>query len=121
MIETSYLKLQYNNDILLKNILVMSVSSLTFFIIGYGFARNAKGGLMGHNFFAGKDFNYEEYINWLHYYSLCVTMASISTGSLIERVNRDTYVFFTFLTSSIVFPLALAWVWENGWLATMGF
>jgi ammonia channel protein AmtB len=76
---------------------------------------------MGHNFFAGKDFNYQEFINWLHYHSLCVTMASISTGSLIERTNRDTYVFFTFLTSSLVFPLALAWVWENGWLATLGF
>ena len=111
MIETSHLKLQNNNDILLKNILVKSVSSLTFFIIGYGLSRNAKGGLMGHHFFAGKDFDYEEILTWLHYYSLCVTMASISTGSLIERTKSDTYVFFTFLTSSLVFPLAIAWVW----------
>jgi ammonia channel protein AmtB len=38
-------------------------------------------------------------------------MALISTGSLIERTKSDTYVFFTFLTSSLVFPLAIAWVW----------
>ena len=48
-------------------------------------------------------------------------MAQIATGSIAERTSLDTYFFFTFLTSALIFPLALAWCWEDGWLANLGF
>lgn len=48
-------------------------------------------------------------------------MASIATGSIAERTSLDTYVFYTFMTSSLIFPLALAWCWEDGWLSSLGF
>ena len=48
-------------------------------------------------------------------------MASIATGSIAERTSLDTYVFYTFMTSSLIFPLALAWCWEDGWLSSIGF
>lgn len=47
MVETGTVKTQNSTDFLLKNLVVMSVSSLTFFVVGYGFARDAQGGLMG--------------------------------------------------------------------------
>jgi ammonia channel protein AmtB len=48
-------------------------------------------------------------------------MAQIATGSIAERTSLETYFFYTFLTSSLIFPLALAWCWEDGWLMNLGF
>jgi len=121
MVETGSIKVTNCTDFLLKNFIVMAVSSLTFFLVGYGFARNAEGGLMGQNNFVGLGYEYQDFAKWLYYYSLCVTMASIATGSIAERTSMDTYFFYTFLTSSLIFPLALAWCWEDGWLQSIGF
>jgi ammonia channel protein AmtB len=41
MRETGSIKMQNNQTILLKTILVISVSSLTFFFMGYGLANDA--------------------------------------------------------------------------------
>jgi Amt family ammonium transporter len=43
------------------------------------------------------------------------------SGSIAERTNVDTYLFFSFLMTSLVFPVACAWTWGNGWLYQIGF
>ena len=48
-------------------------------------------------------------------------MSVIATGSIGERVEIDKYIFFSFLTSGFIFPLGLAWCWNDGWLQNLGF
>ena len=48
-------------------------------------------------------------------------MATIATCSLAERTNTDTYIFFSFVTSGFIFPVGLAWCWNDGWLVNYGF
>ena len=76
---------------------------------------------MGQVNFFGIHYEYSDYTKWIYYYTLCVMQATISTGSIAERTRTDTYLFYTFLNSSLIFPLALAWCWEDGWLASYGF
>jgi ammonia channel protein AmtB len=33
----------------------------------------------------------------------------------------QTYLYFSFLTSSFIFPVGLAWCWNDGWLQNMNF
>ena len=47
MKETGSIKMKNNSVILLKTNLVIAVSSLTFFIVGFGLCTDAEGGLMG--------------------------------------------------------------------------
>ena len=47
MKETGTIKMKNNSVILLKTILVISISSLTFFIGGFGLSMDANGGLFG--------------------------------------------------------------------------
>jgi len=47
MKETGTIKMKNNSVILLKTILVISISSLTFFNVGFGLCMNANGGLLG--------------------------------------------------------------------------
>lgn len=48
-------------------------------------------------------------------------MSVIATGSIGERFEIDKYIFFSFLTSGFIFPLGLAWCWNDGWLQNLGF
>jgi Amt family ammonium transporter len=48
-------------------------------------------------------------------------MSNIASGSIAERTSLGTIFFFVFLVSSLIFPMALAWTWEDGWLANLGF
>ena len=47
MRETGSIKMKNNSVILLKTILVISISSITFFIVGFGLGMDAGGGLLG--------------------------------------------------------------------------
>jgi ammonium transporter, Amt family len=121
MKETGSIKMIKNSAVLLKTILVVSVSSLTFFIVGFGFSIDAEGGLLGQDHFFGTNYNYHHYTNFVFYIALCVMMATIATGSIAERTHTDTYIFFSFITSGFIFPLGLAWCWNDGWLQNVGF
>ena len=116
MVEIGSIKTHNNSDLLLKNLLVMAISSVVFFLIGFGISTEAGGGLMGKTHFLGYYYTYTDYSKFLFHYSLCILMASIATGPIAERTSLDTYVFFTFLTSAFIFPTILAWCWEDGWL-----
>ena len=113
--------MKQNSVILLKTILVIAVSSLTFFVVGFGFSINAAGGVMGQDNFIGTNYTYDDYTRFIYYLSLCVMMATIATCSIAERTNIDTYIFFSFVTSGFIFPIGLAWVWNDGWLQNIGF
>ena len=116
MRETGCVKMHYNRTILAKTFLVISMSGLSFFITGYGLATEAKGGIMGEARFFGTRFDYNDYSQFLFHLSLCVMMATIATGSIAERTNTPTYIFFSFLTSGFIFPIGVAWVFNDGWL-----
>ena len=58
---------------------------------------------------------------FIYYLSLCVMMAQIATCSIAERTNIDNYLFFSFINSGFIFPVGLAWCWNDGWLQNLGF
>ena len=66
-------------------------------------------------------YSYSDYSRFVYYLSLCVMMATIATGSIAERTHTDTYIFFSFVTSGFIFPIGLAWCWNDGWLSNLGF
>ena len=97
------------------------MSSLTFFTVGFGFSINAQGGILGQDNFIGMNYTYTDYTKFIYYLSMCVMMATIATCSIAERTNTDTYIFFSFVTSGFIFPIGLAWCWNDGWLENLGF
>lgn len=121
MKETGSIRMIRNSSVLLKTILVMGTSCLTFFLIGFGFSIKAKGGLLGQEHFVGVGYEYSYYSLFVYYLSLSVMMAAIATGAIAERTATGTYIFYSFLNSGFIFPLGLAWSWNDGWLSNLGF
>ena len=48
-------------------------------------------------------------------------MAVIATGSIAERTDISTYLAFSLINSGFIFPVGLAWCWNEGWLEVLGF
>ena len=51
----------------------------------------------------------------------CTTTCTIISGALAERTFLDTYIYFTFVMSSLIYPVLACWVWGGGWLQQLGF
>ena len=48
------------------------------------------------------------------------TTATIPTGAMAERWRFSSFVLFTFVISTITYPLYANWVWGGGWLSQLG-
>jgi len=61
------------------------------------------------------------YINWLIAFSFCNTSSTIISGCIAERMHNDTYLMYSLLMVSIIYPVSAAWVWGGGWLSLFKF
>ena len=48
------------------------------------------------------------------------TAATIPTGALAERWKFTSFVAFSVVVSTIIYPVYANWVWGGGWLSTLG-
>jgi len=121
LLEVGSVSTKNTSNILIKNLFDTFIGALAYWLVGFSFANEAKGGLIGTANFLTNDFTHKQYLKWIFQYSFCTTSATIVSGSLAERTFVDTYIIFSFLMSSFVFPIVSAWVWGGGWLSELGF
>ncbi len=48
------------------------------------------------------------------------TTATIPTGAMAERWKFTSFVIFSFVISTIIYPIYANWVWGGGWLSQLG-
>jgi ammonium transporter, Amt family len=48
------------------------------------------------------------------------TAATIPTGAMAERWKFTSFVIFSFILSTVMYPIYTNWVWGGGWLAQLG-
>ncbi len=48
------------------------------------------------------------------------TAATIPTGAMAERWKFTSFVIFSFMLSTIMYPIYANWVWGGGWLSQLG-
>jgi Amt family ammonium transporter len=48
------------------------------------------------------------------------TTATIPTGAMAERWKFTSFVIFSFVISTIIYPLYANWTWGGGWLSLLG-
>ena len=67
------------------------------------------------------DFTDTQYLNWFYKYSLCSASTTIVSGSLAERTYVDSYIIYTILMTTIIYPICSSWILGEGWLYKIGF
>jgi len=141
-VETGFTRAKNAVNILSKNFIVFAVSSLAFFVFGWGLMfgnGNPLVGLQGLFMLSGADNSpaagaaYQgaySAISWAtvpllakFFFQLVFagTAATIVSGAVAERIKYSSFIIFSFLMVGIIYPIVGHWIWGGGWLATSGF
>ena len=50
----------------------------------------------------------------------CGTAATIVSGAVAERIKFASFIVFSFLICTLIYPVTGHWIWGGGWLAQLG-
>lgn len=129
-------------NILSKNFIVFAVSSIGFWLIGWGLMFGGGSEWMGthgvwlvggaDNSPAMNDAYQGDYgaLSWtgvplwakfFFHLVFCGTAATIVSGAVAERIKYLSFILFSFVMAVAIYPVMGHWIWGGGWLADRGF
>ncbi|KAL6060731.1 Ammonium transporter [Balamuthia mandrillaris] len=124
LVEAGSVQQKNITNILLKNVVDVSIGSVVFYLIGFGFAFGDDGdnGFIGDRYFALSDLNDEDSSqSWSYFFfqlTFAATSATIVSGSVAERCRMSSYLVYTTAISGFIYPVVAHWVWSStGWLS----
>lgn len=121
LLEAGFTRAKNMANIAMKNIVDLFIGAIAFWAVGYSLMYgNSISGFVGKVTYFYIEPN--DMHNLFFQTVFCATAATIISGAIAERAKFITYVVFTFVFTSFVYPIAGHWVWQtDGWLAQMGF
>lgn len=141
MVESGLCRAKNTVNILAKNFIVFAISSIAFWLLGWGLMFGDGNGFMGlkglfcaagadNSPAMGADYqgvysalNWTGVPFWAKYLFQLVfagTAATIVSGAVAERIKFISFVLFSFVIVGVIYPLTGHWVWGGGWLQKLG-
>jgi Amt family ammonium transporter len=141
MLETGFCRQKNAVNVLAKNLIVFSMASIAFWILGFGMMFGNGNGFIGieglfalsglDNSPATGDAYQGAYssLSWAgvpllvkFFFQLAFagTAATIVSGAVAERIKFVGFLVFSLLLVGIAYPLTGHWIWGGGWLAKAG-
>lgn len=131
MVEGGYCRAKNTVNLMMKNLLDFSISSLAFWAVGFAFMFGNGNDFIGLSGFFARPGTGEHYeaLSWTSVPTLTAwffqlvfagTAATIVSGGVAERVKFSTYLIYSFVISALVYPVIGHWIWGGGWLAKLG-
>jgi Amt family ammonium transporter len=141
MVESGLCRAKNTVNILAKNFMVFAISSISFWVIGWGLMfgnGNPFAGLEGLFFVSGADnspaigeaykgaysaIGWAGVPMWAKFFFQLVfagTAATIVSGAVAERIKLHSFIIFSFILVAVLYPLTGHWIWGGGWLQTLG-
>jgi len=53
---------------------------------------------------------------WVFQFAFAATSTTIVSGSLAERTQLPSYLAFSCIMTSLIYPVVVCWTWGGGWL-----
>ncbi len=131
LVETGFTRAKNAVNIIMKNVMDVSVGTIVFFIVGFGlmFGSSASG-LFGTNGFLltnTGDWPVEWTYAFFFFQSVfAATAATIVSGAVAERTSFPAYIVFSVIITALIYPIFGSWAWGSlyngsGWLENLGF
>ncbi|MBS06377.1 MAG: ammonium transporter [Marinovum sp.] len=121
-------------NILFKNTSIVAIGLLTYALCGFSlmypgdFILGDWLGFAGFGLNPGENWNtpsynvgYTYYTDFIFQAMFAATAATIVSGAVAERVKLSSFLLFSTLYVSIIYPIAGSWKWGGGWLDQLGF
>mmetsp|Transcript_42253 Transcript_42253/g.130925 ORF Transcript_42253/g.130925 Transcript_42253/m.130925 type:complete len:454 (+) Transcript_42253:104-1465(+) len=125
LLEAGSVRAKNAQNILAKNLVVVTVGFLCWWVFGYALALGVP---EEPNKFAGSkgvfmhDWHKEQtsYRVWFFQGAFCATAATIVSGAMAERTQLKGFIVYTVLMTILIYPVVVYWGWSgNGWLSDM--
>ncbi|KAL9653773.1 hypothetical protein ABK040_012834 [Willaertia magna] len=108
-------------NILLKTVMSVAISTMSFYCIGYGLAfgdtkTETRNGFYGNGsfFLLGDESLHVFFFQW----SFAAVASTIVSGAVAERTNLSAFFMCSFLMTSFVYAPVAHWMWSTtGWLS----
>jgi ammonium transporter, Amt family len=110
MLEAGSVRSKNVVEILIKNIALYSVASITYLLLGYTL-------MYGWN-------DPPDHALWSDFFFQVVFVAtamSVVSGAVAERKRLWTFLGFAAVFTALIYPIQGAWSWGGGWLSQLGF
>jgi Amt family ammonium transporter len=119
MLESGTVRVKNVQNILTKNLLVVCLGFLCWWALGYGFAfgvvNENPNKFMGASemFMDGFGDTKGKYRFWLFQGAFCATGATIVSGAMAERTTLKSFIPFTILMTTLIYPIVVYWGWSG--------
>ncbi|WP_053978500.1 ammonium transporter [Mangrovimonas xylaniphaga] len=121
LVEAGFTRSKNTINIVMKNLMDLCIGSLGFWAIGYTIMYGESIG----KFIGSPSLFYNEpgdMHNLFFQTVFCATAATIVSGAVAERTKFSTYIIFSLIMTTIIYPISGHWVWQgDGWLTELGF
>jgi len=142
MVESGLCRAKNTVNILAKNFIVFAISSIAFYVIGWGLMFGDGNGFMGlkgllmvlggdNSPLTGAQYqgvysaiSWPGVPLWAKFFFQLVfagTAATIVSGAVAERIKFLFFIVFSFVIVGIMYPITGHWIWGSGWLQKLGF
>jgi Amt family ammonium transporter len=142
LVESGFCREKNCVNILAKNFIVFAISSLAFWVLGFGLMFGNGSAFVGQQglwVLGGADNSpamgdaYQgvyKALSWTgtpllakFFFQLVFagTAATIVSGAVAERIKFISFIVFSFLLVGIMYPISGHWIGGGGWLADLGF
>jgi Amt family ammonium transporter len=134
-LESGLTRAKNTTNVLFKNTVIPGIGLLTFALCGFGLMYpNFAEGSMEFIGFRGFGLNlppdgdtyayagsYTYWTDFLFQGMFAATCATIVSGAVAERIKLNSFLIFSVIFVSLVYPIIGSWKWGYGWLHTLGF
>lgn len=123
LVESGFCRKKNAVMVLMKNFGVVAISSIVFYLVGYGIMFGEGNAFMGlASFFpnnGGADSDLPPYVFLFFQLVFAATACTIVSGAIAERGRLTTFFLFNALVTMLIYPVVGHWVWGGGWLSTL--
>ncbi|WP_298999643.1 ammonium transporter [Flagellimonas sp. S174] len=130
LLEIGFTRSKNSGNIIMKNVMDLAIGSLMFWAIGYGLMYGSEliaGGWLGRTSPSDQGYFFFSASDWYNLFFqtvFCATAATIVSGAIAGRTKFSTYLIFSAVLTTIIYPISGSWYWpfdDDAWLNTAGF
>lgn len=129
LVEVGFTRSKNSGNIIMKNLMDLSVGSIMFWAVGYGIMYGSDTVLGGFFRSSPSDqgyffFSADDWYNLFFQTVFCATAATIVSGAVAGRTKFSTYLILSAVLTTIIYPISGSWYWpfdDDAWLNVAGF
>ena len=120
MVETGFTRSKNAVNIMMKNLVDFSFGALGYWAVGFALMFGAGNAFFGsEGFFLNNVTEPFQYAYWIFQAVFAATAATIVSGAVAGRIKFSSYIIYSVVITTLIYPVSGHWIWGGGWLSSL--